>query len=566
MGALIATFTVTPCLASLLLPEQVAEAETIVVRAIRSIYTPVLRWSLTNSEVTVVIGLVFLAFSVFIGSRLGSEFLPTLEEGNLWIRASMPPTISLEAGMPAIVNKMREILLRHPEVITVVSQHGRPDNGSDATGFFNAEFFVPLKPFDEWPSGMDKPKLIAELQAEFAKEFVGIDMNFSQYIQDNVEEGLSGVKGANSIKIVGPDLATLEKIARAALHEMLQVPGITDLGAFWVLGQPNLNINIDREKAARYGLNVNDVNTVVQAALGGTVATTLLEADRQFGVAVRLSPEYRNNIDEVRNLKVGVQTASGNAYIPLSELASITLDTGASYIFRERNQRFVPIKFSVRGRDLAGAVAEAQERIGRHVKLPTGYRIEWAGEFEWLQQAKKRLLIILPITFAFILVLLYGLFNSFRDSLLALLGLPFAVCGGVLGLYVSGLDFSISAAIGFISLFGVSVMSGILIINGYYRVTARGVAPGEAMFYAVQEQMRPILMMTLSACIGLLPAAISTGIGSQVQRPLATVIVGGMLIGPIMLLVVVPALQTIFLGRQAQATSQAAPDAAPAGE
>jgi cobalt-zinc-cadmium resistance protein CzcA len=513
-----------------------------------------------------VIGLVFLAFSVFVGSRLGSEFLPTLEEGNLWIRASMPPTISLEAGMP-IVNKMREILLRHPEVITVVSQHGRPDNGSDATGFFNAEFFVPLKPFDEWPSGMDKPKLIAELQAEFAKEFVGIDMNFSQYIQDNVEEGLSGVKGANSIKIVGPDLPTLEKIARAALHEMSQVPGITDLGAFWVLGQPNLNINIDREKAARYGLNVNDVNTVVQAALGGTVATTLLEADRQFGVAVRLAPEYRNNIDEVPNLKVGYQTPGGvNAYIPLSALASITLDTGASYIFRERNQRFVPIKFSVRGRDLAGAVADAQERISRNVKLPTGYRIEWAGEFEWLQQAKKRLLIILPITLAFILVLLYGLFNSFRDSLLALLGLPFAVCGGVLGLYVSGLDFSISAAIGFISLFGVSVMSGILIINGYYRVAARGMAPGEAMFHAVQEQMRPILMMTLSACIGLLPAAISTGIGSQVQRPLATVIVGGMLIGPIMLLVVVPALQTLFLGRQAQATPQAAPGAAPAGE
>ena len=566
VGALIATFTVTPCLASLLLPEHVSEVETIVVRAIRSIYTPVLRWSLTNRRFTVVIGLVFLAFSVFVGSRLGSEFLPTLEEGNLWIRASMPPTISLEAGMP-IVNKMREILLRHPEVITVVSQHGRPDNGSDATGFFNAEFFVPLKPFDEWPSGMDKPKLIAELQAEFAKEFVGIDMNFSQYIQDNVEEGLSGVKGANSIKIVGPDLPTLEKIARAALHEMSQVPGITDLGAFWVLGQPNLNINIDREKAARYGLNVNDVNTVVQAALGGTVATTLLEADRQFGVAVRLAPEYRNNIDEVPNLKVGYQTPGGvNAYIPLSALASITLDTGASYIFRERNQRFVPIKFSVRGRDLAGAVADAQERISRDVKLPIGYRIEWAGEFEWLQQAKKRLLIILPITLAFILVLLYGLFNSFRDSLLALLGLPFAVCGGVLGLYVSGLDFSISAAIGFISLFGVSVMSGILIINGYYRVAARGMAPGEAMFHAVQEQMRPILMMTLSACIGLLPAAISTGIGSQVQRPLATVIVGGMLIGPIMLLVVVPALQTLFLGRQAQATPQAAPGAAPAGE
>jgi cobalt-zinc-cadmium resistance protein CzcA len=565
VGALIATFTVTPCLASLLLPEHVREVETTVVRGLRSIYTPVLRWSLYNRTITIAIGLVFLAVSVFIGSRLGSEFLPTLEEGNLWIRASMPPTISLEAGMP-IVNKMREILLGYPEVITVVSQHGRPDNGSDATGFFNAEFFVPLKPFDEWPSGMDKPKLIAELQAEFAKEFIGIDMNFSQYIQDNVEEGLSGVKGANSIKIVGPDLAILEKIARAAMHEMAQVRGITDLGAFWVLGQPNLNISIDRKKAARYGLSVNDVNTVVQAALGGTVATTLLEADRQFGVAVRLAPEYRNNIDEVRNLKVGVQTSAGNAYIPLSALASITLDTGASYIFRERNQRFVPIKFSVRGRDLAGAVVEAQERISRNVKLPTGYRIEWAGEFEWLQQAKKRLLIILPITLAFIFVLLYGLFNSFRDALMALLGLPFAVCGGVLGLYVSGLDFSISAAIGFISLFGVSVMSGILIINSYYRVAASGLAPVEAMFHAVQEQMRPILMMTLSACIGLLPAAISTGIGSQVQRPLATVIVGGMLVGPIMLLVVVPALQTLFLGRQADATPAVEPDAAPANE
>jgi cobalt-zinc-cadmium resistance protein CzcA len=565
VGALLATFTVTPCLASLLLPEHVSEVETIVVRGLRSVYTPVLRWSLHNRKVTVAIGLAFLVFSVFLGSRLGSEFLPTLEEGNLWIRATMPPTISLEAGMP-IVNKVREILLRHPEVVTVVSQHGRPDDGSDAAGFFNAEFFVPLKPFDEWPRGLTKEKLIDQLQAEFAKEFIGIDFNFSQYIQDNVEEGLSGVKGANSAKIIGPDLPTLERLARAAMHEMAQVQGITDLGAFWVLGQPNLNIKIDRAKAARYGLSVNDVNNVVQAALGGTTTTTLLEADRQFGVVVRLAPKYRNNIDDVRSLKVGVQTANGNAYIPLSELASITLDTGASYIFRERNQRFVPIKFSVRGRDLAGAVTEAQDRIARNVKLPTGYRIAWAGEFEWLQQAKKRLAIILPITLILILILLYGLFNSWRDSVLALLGLPFAISGGLVALYVSGLDFSISAAIGFISLFGVSVMSGILILNGYYRVAASGGRdPVEAMFHAVQEQMRPILMMTLSACIGLLPAAISTGIGSQVQRPLATVIVGGMLIGPIMLLVIVPALQTLFLRAEREPTPAAEAGTAQAG-
>jgi heavy metal efflux system protein len=547
IGALIATFTVTPCLASLLLPEHVEEVETTVVRGLRRVFTPVLRWSLNNRRMTIAAGIIFLAASAVMGSRLGSEFLPTLEEGNLWIRASMPPTISLEAGMP-IVNRLREILLNYPEVITVVSQHGRPDNGSDAAGFFNAEFFVPLKPFDEWPKGMTKEKLVDELQSAFTSEFPGIGFNFSQYIQDNVEEGLSGVKGANSVKVIGPDLTTLEKLAREVMREMAGVGGVTDLGVFWVLGQPNLNVKIDRAKAARYGLNVSDVNTVIQAALGGAVATTLLEADRQFAVTVRLAEQYRNNIDQVTSLKVGSPTGGGGtAYIPLGELATISLDTGASYIFRERNQRFVPIKFSVRGRDLAGAVAEARERIASKIELPTGYRIEWAGEFDWLQQAKRRLATIVPITLVLIMILLYGLFNSWRDSLMALLGLPFAVCGGIIGLYVGGLEFSISAAIGFISLFGVSVMSGILIINGYYRVLARGMTPNEAMFHAVEQQMRPILMMTLSACIGLLPAAISEGIGSQVQRPLATVIVGGMLIGPVLLLLVVPAFQSYFM-------------------
>ena len=546
VGALIATFTVTPCLASLMLPAQVKEAETIIVRGIRRIYTPVLNWSLRLRKVSVTIGVVFLGLVGMLASQLGSEFLPALEEGNLWIRATMPPTISLEAGMP-IVNRLRQILLSHPEVITVVSQHGRPDNGSDATGFFNAEFFVPLKPFNEWPKGMDKEKLIDQLQAEFSNEYAGINFNFSQYIQDNIEEGLSGVRGANSAKIIGPDLATLEDLARQAMHEMAQVRGITDLGIFWVLGQPNLNIRVDRASASRYGLNAGDINTVVQAALGGATATTLLEADRQFAVVVRAAPQFRNSIDAVRDIKVGYQTPNGNAYIPLSELASITLDTGSSYIYRERNQRYVPIKFSVRGRDLAGAVAEAQERIAQHVKLPAGYRIEWAGEFESLQLAKKRLSLIVPISLVLIVVLLYGLFNSWRDSFMALLGIPFAIAGGIIALYVSDLNFSISAAIGFVSLFGVSVMSGILIISRYNQVASTGLGTIDAMAKAVEQQMRPIMMMALSACIGLLPAAISTGIGSQVQRPLATVVVGGMLIGPLLLLVVVPALQTLFL-------------------
>jgi cobalt-zinc-cadmium resistance protein CzcA len=546
VGALIATFTVTPCLASLLLPAHVEEVETLIVRGIRWVYTPVLNWSLGHRKTSVAIGAAFLALTGALASQLGSEFLPALEEGNLWIRATMPPTISLEAGMP-IVNRLREILLTHPEVVTVVSQHGRPDNGSDATGFFNAEFFVPLKPFDEWPKGLTKDKLIDELQTEFTNEFPGIGFNFSQYIQDNIEEGLSGVRGANSAKIIGPNLATLEEFARQAMHEMEQVKGITDLGIFWVLGQPNLNIKVDRAKASRYGLNAGDINTVVQAALGGATATTLLESDRQFNVVVRAAPQYRNSIDAIRNIKVGYQTPNGSAYIPLSELASITLDTGSSYIYRERNQRYVPIKFSVRGRDLAGAVAEAQERIAKNVQLPAGYRIVWAGEFESLQMAKKRLSVIVPISLVLILVLLYSLFNSWRDSLMALLGIPFSIAGGIIALYVSDLNFSISAAIGFVSLFGVSVMSGILIISCYNRMAGSGLSTIEAMGKATEQQMRPIMMMALSACIGLFPAAISTGIGSQVQRPLATVVVGGMLIGPILLLVVVPALQTLFL-------------------
>jgi cobalt-zinc-cadmium resistance protein CzcA len=565
-GALLATFTVTPVLASILLPEHIEETETIVVRILRRIYSPVLRWSLGHRATMVVIAVACLALFGFLLSRLGTEFLPALEEGNLWIRATMPSTISLEAGMP-LVDKMRLILLRHPEVITVVSQHGRPDNGSDAAGFNNAEFFVPLKPFDEWAPGMTKEKLVNEIQKEFSDEFTGIGFNFSQYIQDNVEEGLSGVKGANSVKIIGRDLAKLEQIADQVMKEMVNVEGVTDLGVFPVLGQPNLNVKVDREKAARYGLNAGDINNVVQAALGGTSATTLLEADRQFSVTVRLSPEFRNTIDSVRLTKVGYQTPTGaNAYVPLTELADISLDTGASYIYHERNERFIPIKFSVRGRDLGSTVAEAQQRIAQNVKLPTGYRITWAGEFEELQQAKARLQVIVPISLLMILVLLYGLFNSLRDSLMALAGIPFAAGGGIVALYVSGLDFSISAAVGFVSLFGVSVMNGILIMTYYNEVKARGgMTTVETMFNAAEQRMRPMLMTALSACIGLLPAAVSTGIGSQVQRPLATVVVGGMLIGPIILLVVVPAVQTFFLGRD-RAASPAPVNAQQPGE
>jgi len=417
---------------------------------------------------------------------------------------------------------------------------------------------VPLKNFDEWPRGLTKEKLTEQIQKELSDALPGVGFNFSQYIQDNVEEAISGVKGANSVKIIGPNLATLEKLATQVVAQMGKVQGVADLGVFRVLGQPNLDIKIDREKAARYGLNTGDVNTAIQAALGGAVASTVLEGDRQFNLTVRFAPQFRNGIDAIGEVKVGYTAANGvAAYIPLRDLADISVDTGASYIYHEATKRYIPIKFSVRGRDLGSTIAAAQALIAKNVKLPVGYRLVWAGEFEDLNLAQKRLALIVPISLVLILMLLYALFNSLKDALLALSGIPFAIGGGVLALFFTGLPFSISAAIGFISLFGVSVMNGILLITYYNQLRMSGAASLDAMFNAAEQRMRPMLMTALSAGIGLFPAAVSHGVGSQVQRPLATVVVGGMLLGPLMLLIVVPALQTLFLSKDADSTELA---------
>lgn len=552
-GALISTFTVTPVLASIFLAERVKEKETIVVRALHRMYRPVLHFALDHRVIVTLIGIVFLGIAGWLASRLGSEFLPQLEEGNFWIRASMPMTLALQDGEEA-ARKMRAILLKHPEIITVVSQHGRPDDGSDASPFSNVELFAPLKSFDQWPRGLTKEKLTEQIQAEFQNELPGVNFNFSQYIQDNIEEAVSGVKGANSVKIVGANLETLTKLAMQIRDEMRSVRGVTDIGIFPVLGQPNLNIKVDRAKAARYGLNTGDVNSVIHAAMGGASATTVLEGERQFDVAVRYPPEYRDNIDKIRAIKVAYPTSSGaNAYIPLSELATVSLDTGASWIYHESTQRFIPVKFNVRDRDLGSTVAEAQKHIAKNVKLPSGYRLVWAGEFGRLEEARNRLAIVVPVSLVLILGLLYTLFNSLLECLLTLSGITFAAAGGVIALYFSGLNFSISAAIGFVSLFGVSVMNGILLMTYFKQARFRGETSMNAIFFAAYTRMRPILMTSFSACIGLVPAAISTGIGSQVQRPLATVIVGGMLFGPIMLLIVVPALKMVFLARDGNA-------------
>jgi cobalt-zinc-cadmium resistance protein CzcA len=548
LGAIIATFTVTPVMSSILLPEHVKEVETFVVRWIRKIYQTILPLAVRRAQVSAIIALTFLGLCGMLGLRLGTEFLPKLEEGNLWIRALMPPTITLEAGMETVA-QIREVIGSYAPIKTVFSEQGRGEDGTDPDGSFLAEFFVPLKPFNEWPRGLTKEILVKQMGDQLKNKFIGIDFNFSQYIQDNIEEAVSGVKGENSVKIFGRDLAELERLSKSLMKEMEQVPGVTDPAAFNLLGQPNLLIRVDREKAARYGISIGDVNAVIQAAIGGQEITRVYEGEMNFALTVRLSPQYRDNIDAIRTVPIAVPNAdpkSPTAYIALGDVADIRLESGAAYIYRENGQRFVPVKYSVRDRDLGSTVAEAQHRVAQNVPMP-GYRIEWTGEYGALVEAQKRLAFIVPLSLLLIIMLLYSLFNSLRDSLLALSGIPFAVAGGILGLYVAGLNASVSAAVGFISLFGVSAMDGILLVSYIRRGIEEGMGSEEAIISAGETRMRQIFMTGLSACIGLLPAAISSGIGSQVQQPLACVIVGGMLLSPFCSLLVIPALARLTM-------------------
>ncbi|MGZ5835688.1 MAG: efflux RND transporter permease subunit [Xanthobacteraceae bacterium] len=542
IGAVIATFTITPVLSSILLPSKIEEVETFVVQRIRRVYVKVLGLAVNNARRAAIIAVAFLVVCGGLGMRLGTEFLPKLEEGNMWIRAVMPPTITLEAGMETVA-RIRTIIKSYPAVRTVFSEQGRGDDGTDPDGSFLAEFFVPLKPTDEWPKGLTKDAMVGQLSERLNREFVGVDFNFSQYIQDNIEEAVSGVKGENSVKIFGRDLCELERLAKELKSEISEVPGVTDPAAFNLLGQPNLVVRIDRAKAARYGFSVGDINAVVQAAIGGQDVTRVYEGEMNFALTVRLAPQYRANIEAIRSIPVALPNSDPKiptAYVALRDLGDVRLETGAAYIYRENTQRFVPLKYSVRERDLGSTVAEAQKRANDNIKLPAGYRMEWTGEYGALLEAKKRLSVIVPLSLLLILMLLYGLFNSVRDSLLALSGIPFAVCGGVLGLYVAGLNASVSAAVGFISLFGVSAMDGILLVSYIRKNIDEGLGTDDAIIGAATTRMRQVFMTGFSACIGLVPAALSTGIGSQVQQPLACVIVGGMLLSPICSLLVIP--------------------------
>jgi len=550
-GGLLATFTVTPALSAIILPAHVEETETKVMLILHRIYMPVLHWAVANRGIMLggAVGLVLM--TVALSRLLGLEFLPKLEEGNLWIRATLPPTISLQEGN-TYVNEMRKLIRARPEVESVVSQHGRPDDGTDAAGFFNAEFFAPLKPASQWPGTHDKEELTAQLLKQLDDRFPGVEFNFSQYLQDNVSEAVSGVKGENSIKLFGSDLQALTDTANKIKSVLATVQGVTDLAVFTSLGQPTIQIDIDRAKAARYGLAPGDINATIKVAIGGDTAGDLYEpgSDRHFPIIVRLAPEYRRSAEAIQNLRIGAPGPNGTVtQIPLSEVATISLVSGAAYIYREQQERYLPIKFSVRERDLGSAIREAQQKVAEQVQLPPGAHMDWVGEFGNLQDAIRRLSIVVPISLALIGVLLWFNFGSMTDTLLAMSVIPMAIFGGVLGLLITGTAFSVSAAIGFIALFGIAVMDGIIILSQFNQLIEEGMDRVSAVIRTGELQLRPVLMTCVVAGVGLLPAALSEGIGSQVQKPLAVVVVTGMMLAPVVILVTLPVLISFFSRR-----------------
>ena len=486
-----------------------------------------------------------LAVTLLLVRAVGGEFMPKLEEGNLWVRATLPVDISFEASSQ-LANQIREILRGFPVVTHVISQMGRPDDGTDVTTFNNIEFFVELEAQTAWPHGLSKPLLIQQMEARLAR-FPGVTFGFSQNIEDNVEEAMSGIKGENSLKLSGDDVDVLATTAREMRDVLAQVRGIQDLAVFQETGQPQLVVSIDRQASARYGLAAADVDAAVEAAVGGQATTQVLQGDRRFDFTVRYGAPYRTTPEAIRNILL--PTPAGGR-VPLGQVAQVELKQGAFMIYRENGQRYIPIKFSVRGRDLATTMQDAEARLRARIHLPAGYYYEWAGEYENLQREERRLAVVIPVSLLIILGLLYTLFASWRDALMVLAILPFGAIGGVLSLLLTGTPFSISAAVGFTSALGVGTLGGCVFLSGIRRVersAASALGQGspamptrEAIRHGAMLELRPVLMACLAAGLGLLPAAVSNGIGVQAQRPLARVVVGAMITTALAILVLVP--------------------------
>ena len=540
LGALLFTLTLVPALSSILLRKNVREKHNPVViffeKGVSKLFNIVYR----NQKKSILIALVIMVLTFFSAKFLGSEFLPDLNEGALWVEAELPMSVSLSEAN-TISNKMIDILAKFPEVKQTLSQVGRTNDGTDPKGFFNVQIQVDLKSKKQWERNITQEHLIDEMDAQLRK-FPGITFNYSQPIRDNVEEAVAGVNAAMAVKIFGPDFQLLDDKADSVMNVLKTVRGIEDLGVLRNLGQPEFRIELDQQKMAFYGVNTADANAVIEMAIGGKSPTQLYEGERKFDVRVRYQKDFRATPEAIQNLMV---PTNDGAKVPLKEIADIKTLTGPAFIFRDNNMRHIAVKFSVRERDLGSTIAEAQQKVNAAVHLPTGYKLTWNGEFENQERATKTLGRVVPICLLAIFLILFITYGNVKDAFLTIINVPFALIGGILALHITGINFSISAGIGFIALFGVCIQNGVILISVFRKNLDAGMHLDDAVREGVISRVRPVVMTALMAMIGLMPAAVSTGIGSETQKPLAVVVIGGLITATILTLLILPAIYSL---------------------
>ncbi len=536
LGALFFTLTFVPSLTSTLFHKNVVEKHNPLVAGMIKYYEKLYDWVMGHKKLTLVIASLFIAVTFFSAKFLGSEFIPHLNEGALWVEGDAPMSISLTQSK-TLADSMRYDLLSFPEVHEVVSQIGRPDDGTDAEGFYNIQNLVDLYPKEQWKSHITKDELINKMQQRLDSKYVGAIWSFSQPIIDNVNEAVAGINVDQAVKVFGENLDTISKIARQVCEKVNSIRGMEDVGILKNLGQPELQIKLNREKMAAYGISAAEANAVIELAIGGKAATQLYEGEKKFDVRVRYQYPFRKSETEIGDLMI---PAASGTKIPLKEIADIQLGSGPSFIYRDNNKRFTAVSFAVRGRDLGGAVLEGQKKVSKEIKLPKGYSIKWSGDFESEIRAMTKLSIVVPVSLIIIFIILLIFFRKIREVLLVLMNVPFALVGGILALLITGTNFNISAGIGFIALFGICIQNGVIIISVIKQNLDKKIKLDEAIKAGAISRVRPVVMTALMAIFGLLPAAISTGIGSETQKPLAIVIVGGLISATLLMLLIFP--------------------------
>lgn len=535
MGALLFTLTLVPVLCSILLNKNVKEKNNFVVNFFDRIVTGGFNWTYRNKRLSLICALAFMVVTFMSAKFLGTEFLPQLNEGSLWVTTELPMSMSLTEST-RMAHSIREDLGGFPEVKRVLSQVGRSNDGTDPNGFYFVQYQVDLLPKDEWKRKITQDELISQMEGRL-KKYPGIILNFSQPISDNVSEAVAGFKAANGVKIYGADLSELESLSQQVITQLKTVPGIKDLGVIRNIGQPEMSIDLDNNKMAQYGVSTGDAQAVIEMAIGGKTATQLYEGEKKFDIRIRYDANYRKNEEDLANLMV---PTINNNKVPLKEIAEIRTITGPAFIYRDLNKRFIGIKFSVRDRDLGSTISEAQQKINKVIKLPKGYSVGWTGEFENQVRATQRLGQVVPISLVAIFMVLFIMLGNVKDAGLVLMNVPFALIGGILALHVTGMNFGISAGVGFIALFGICIQNGVILISVFHKNLQAKINLNEAIKLGVQSRIRPVVMTALMAAIGLVPAALSHGIGSETQKPLAIVVIGGLITATVLTLLVFP--------------------------